>query len=238
LSTVLPSCAPNTATNQQGCDPAWTSIGNPADNNVYNDPGNVGSVAAYDPNTQGVWIQNQYNLQWFNPANYMLTIESSHGIGYHSTAVLDPINKYLIMIGPQSTSPKEGILYIDISCSGPPACSGSNFTINQPTTFGCANLTGGTNANPQYMGAVWDPIGKRVVIYPNAGNVIWYLDPTTWTCSSETYGATQGSDYPQDTPLPSGDAGTFGHFAYDPAFDVFVLCNDPYNDCWYLRPSR
>ncbi len=88
------------------------------------------------------------------------------------------------------------------------------------------------------MGAVWDPIGKRVVIYPNAGNVIWYLDPTTWTCTSEVYGATQGTDFPQDTPLPSGDAGTFGHFAYDPAFDVFVLCNDPYNDCWYLRPSR
>jgi hypothetical protein len=240
LSSVLPSCAPNTTTNQQGCNPAWTSIGNPASSNVYDNPGNVGSVAAYDPNTQGVWIQNQYNLQWFNPANNTLTIESSTGIGYHSTAVLDPINKYLIMIGPQSTSVLEGILYIDVSCSNAPACTGSNFTVHQPATTGCSNLIGSSNASPQYMGAQWDPVSKRVVVYPNAGNVIWYLDPTTWTCTTETYGATQGTDYPQSTPgvTTGGENGTFGHFAYDPTFDVFVLCNDPHNDCWYLRPSR
>jgi hypothetical protein len=29
--------------------------------------------------------------------------------------------------------------------------------------------------------------------------------------------------------------GTFGHFAYVPAYDVFVLCNDIHNDCWYLH---
>jgi len=238
MSSVVYSCAPNTTTNQQGCNPAWTPIGNPALNNAYSNTYGVGGMAAYDPNTQGVWTQNQTHLEWFNPADNTLTVESSSGVGYHSTAVLDPINKYLIMVGPQSTSPKEGILYINVACSDAPACAGSNFTIHQPATTGCANLIGGGNANPQYMGAQWDPIGKRVVIYPNAGNVIWYLDPATWTCSSETYGATQGTDYPQNTPLPSGDAGTFGHFAYDPTFDVFVLCNDPYNDCWYLRPSR
>lgn len=238
MSSVLATCAPNATTNQQGCNPAWTAVGDPADNSAFNDGGNVGSTAAYDPNTQGVWMQNQNGLEWFNPADHTVTQKTSTGIGYHSTAVLDPTDKYLILIGPQSTSPIEGILYINVACADAPACTGSNFTIQRPATTGCANLIGGSNANPQYMGAQWDPVGNRVVIYPNTGNVIWYLDPATWTCSSEVYGATQGNDYPQDTPLPSGDAGTFGHFAYDPTFDVFVLCNDPYNDCWYLRPSR
>jgi NADPH-dependent 7-cyano-7-deazaguanine reductase QueF-like protein len=238
MSSVLYTCAPNTTTNQQGCDPTWTPIGNPALNTAYVNTDGVGSMATYDPNTQGVWTQNTSGLEWFNPANNTLTVETTKGIGYHSTGVLDPVDKYLILVGPQSTSPAEGILYIDVACNNPPACTGSNFTLNQPTTTGCTNLTGGTNANPQYMGAQWDPIGRRVAIYPNTGNVIWYIDPTTWTCSSETYGSTQGTDYPQDTPLPLGDAGTFGHFGYDPVLDVFILCNDPHNNCWYLRPNR
>jgi len=238
MSSVLYTCAPNTTTNQQGCNPNWTPIGDPANNNAYVNPYGVGGAAAYDPNTHGVWTQNQSGLEWFNPADNTLTVETSNGIGYHSTAVVDPIDRYLILIGPQSPSPKEGILYINIACITPPTCTGSNFTINQPTTTGCTNLVGGTNANPQYMGAFWDPIGRRVVIYPNAGNTVWYINPTTWTCTSETYGSTQGTDYPQNTPLPSGDAGTYGHFAYDPVLDVAILCNDPFNNCWYFRFKR
>jgi Big-like domain-containing protein len=237
MGSVLYTCAPTT-TNQQGCDPTWTPVGNPALNNELHNTDGVGSTAAYDPNTQGVWMQNTSGLEWFNPADNTLTGETSLGIGYHSTAVIDPLEKYLILIGPQSTSPPEGILYINIACNNPPMCAGSNFTLNRPTTTGCANLIGGLNANPQYMGAFWDPIGKRVAIYPNAGNAIWYIDPTTWACSSETYGSTQGTDYPQNTPLPLGDAGTFGHFGYDPVLDVAILCNDPNNNCWYLRFNR
>ncbi len=238
MSSVLYTCAPNTTTNQQGCDPTWTPIGNPAGNDAYMNTDGVGSMAAYDANTQGVWTQNQSGLEWFNPANNTLTVETSNGIGYHSTAVVDPVDQYLILVGPQSSSPQEGILYISIACTNPPACTGNNFTINQPGTIGCTNLIGGSNTNPQYMGAFWDPVGKRVAIYPNAGNTIWYIDPTTWTCSSETYGTTQGTDYPQNTPLPSGDAGTYGHFGYDPVLDVAILCNDPNNNCWYLRFNR
>ncbi len=83
LSSVLPSCAPNTTTNQQGCNPNWTPI-----YNAYTNNGNVGTVAAYDPNTQGVWVENQNNFQWFNPANNTMTVKSTTGIGgYHSSGV-------------------------------------------------------------------------------------------------------------------------------------------------------
>ncbi|MBS0364889.1 MAG: hypothetical protein JSR67_03585 [Proteobacteria bacterium] len=218
-SSVPASCAP-------GCDPKWTAIPG-----VYDNP-QVGTVAAYDPNTGGVWVHDQYQLRYYDPVAGTLTKKASQYYGYHSTAVVDPLHKYFIIIGPaSSTSQKEGILYVDIS-------SGSSLALQTPTTTGCANVNGGTNANPQYMGLAWDPVGKRVAIYPNAGNAIWYLDPATWTCTSETYGATQGTDYPQNTVIFGGQNGTFGHFAYDPAWDVFVLCNDPNNDCWYLRPRR
>ena len=95
------------------------------------------------------------------------------------------------------------------------------------------------------MGLVWDPIALQVVVYPNYGNVIYMLDPATWTCTSETYGSTQGTDYPQNTDagyggqgINSGDEGTFGHFQYSAANDVFLLCNNWKSDCWYLRRNR
>jgi hypothetical protein len=94
-------------------------------------------------------------------------------------------------------------------------------------------------SNFQYPGVAWDPIGKRVLIYPNQGSTIYWLNPVTWTCTTEVYGATQGTDYPQNTAnISNGDSGTFGHLRYDPTFDVFAMCNDPNNDCWYLRPNR
>jgi hypothetical protein len=226
----------------QGCDPGWTLLSGLYSNN----PGNVGSVAAYDPNTLGVWVENQNNLDWFDPSNNTMTAEASNSLGYHSTGVVDPIHKYFIIVGcnPGGSCPSasEGILYRDISCSGSPSTPANcpnRGTLNAPTLTGCANLIGVANTTPQYMGVAWDPIGNRVVVYPNAGNVIWYINPVTWTCTTETYGSVQGTDYPQNTPLPgTGADGTYGHFQYDPTFDVFLLCNDPNNDCWYLRLNR
>ena len=99
----------------------------------------------------------------------------------------------------------------------------------------------------QYPGLAWDPIDRVVVIYANgylngaaAGNILYLLDPATWTCKTETWGSTLGVDYPQITPgvLATGDIGTLGHFAYMPQSDIFVLCNDYARDCWYLRRKR
>jgi hypothetical protein len=58
MGSVLYTCAPTT-TNQQDCDPTWTPVGNPALNNEFNNTDAVGTTAAYDPNAQGVWTQNQ-----------------------------------------------------------------------------------------------------------------------------------------------------------------------------------
>jgi len=79
------------------------------------------------------------------------------------------------------------------------------------------------------------------VVYPTYGNVIWFVDPKTWTCTNETYGSVQGTDYPQDSVgihEVGADVATLHKFGYFPNLDTFVLCNDPNNDCWYLNLQR
>jgi glucuronoarabinoxylan endo-1,4-beta-xylanase len=246
-NSILASCAPNLTTNQQGCNPSWVGLGTPANNNFFSNAGGVGVIAAWDPNAQGVWVQTQNSFNFFNPTTNVLTQKTSTGIGYHSNGVIDPIDQYFIYVGPCANgvpgngpngctvSGPEGILYVSVA-------NGSTFTLNHPVTTGCATITTPYNGTSlpaaQYQGVVWDPISRRVVIYPNGGNVIWFLDPHTWTCTSETYGSTQGTDFPQNSPLASSADGTFRHFDYDPSMDVFVLCNDWANDCWYLHLMR
>jgi hypothetical protein len=149
-------------------------------------------------------------------------------MGYHSFSVLDPDDKLFITVGGP-----DGLHYFDIS---DPANVSLSF--KTPTTAGCAGLLAGFGGQGQYPGLAWDAARHQVVAYPNGGNVLYILDPKTWTCTTETYGTTQLLDYPQNTPFATGtggDMGTFGHFAYFAAYDIFVLCNDIHNDCWYLR---
>jgi hypothetical protein len=229
MSSVVPSCAPTLPpnnTNVQGCNPLWQNIGNVANFSF----GNVAVVTVYDPNTQGVWSQTTGGLFFFNPATNVITRKSTNPNGSHFSGVFDPIHNYFIFAGFQSEG---GIRYINIGAGG-------TFPFINPTTTNCSGVTGAPNQ--QYPGMVWDPIDRRVVIYPNTSATLYILDPVTWTCTSESYGSIQfpaaGADYPQDTPITTGQQGTFGHFGYDPGFDVFALCNDPANDCWYLRRRR
>src|SRR5262249_44358620 len=157
----------------------------------------VGTVSGYDQNTQGIWVASQTNFYFYNPATNTLSPKANISLGYHSVGVVDPDDKLFIIIGPQSTSPMEGILYFDIS-------STSTFTLTRPTTSNCGPVTNGAFATgqwPQYQGLAWDPISHLVVIYPNGGNVLYLLNPKTWTCTTESYGSSQGVDYPQDTVI-------------------------------------
>jgi hypothetical protein len=241
MSSINYSCAQAPApllASVASCDQLWTNM----------NPSNAPTAAAqvnqtgYDLNNGVIWALiygnggdavtlNNYNPKtnaWFtNSTNVGSTVQ------YHNMSVIDPWHGYMVSIGP------DGIYYFSIAN---PAATGMTMTV--PTTSGCSGIT--TTAN-QYPGLAWDPLDRRVVIYPNgyvngnpAGNVLYLLDPGTWTCTTETYGITQGVDYPQLTPdvTLSGTYGTFGHFAYLPKNDIFILCNDWANDCWYLRRRR
>jgi hypothetical protein len=217
-NSVNSTCAPN-------CNPGWTEMSTPF-------PGNVDITTGLDSSTGLVWATNQSNLFSYDPSNGTLTNQGSAPQDYYYTGVFDPVHRYLIEIGPE-TNP---VLYYDIAAGAP-------YTQHVPTTTGCAALNGGKGSGgpggqgTQYPGLAWDPVSNQVVIYLNGGNVLYLLDPTTWTCTNETHGSTQGGDYPQNTAIPVGSAaaGTFKRFNYFPKLDLYVLCNDPKRDCWALK---
>jgi hypothetical protein len=213
LSSVLASCAPN-------CSATWTK-----ENPSYEPGGLVGNTTDYDPNTGLVWMATQNELDSYDPAANNFTRRSGTSVSYFSTGVIDPVHEYFVTLGGAGTlGAGQGITYWSLA-------SGSNFTQNQPTPTNC-----GTALQQSYPGAQWDPIDKVIVIYPNAGNTLYLLNPANWTCTTETYGLTQGVDYPQNSVQTETGVGlTFKHFAYFPNLDLYALCNDAAHNCWTLR---
>jgi hypothetical protein len=184
-----------------------------------------------------------YVMSAGNMTSWTLAGSGFNGEGYHSDAVIDPDRDYIVHVG--NNPPSDSIGYWPlagyklggaqiqhVTPTLDPSC------LNMMSTW--ASLQNTTTITTTYVGIAYDPIGRRIVMWPGAGNVIWYMDTGTWTCTSETYGSTMGVDYPQNTDT-EGDpsaTGTFSRFGYFPAYDIFVLCNDPRKDCWYLRLNR
>jgi hypothetical protein len=216
LSSVLASCAPN-------CSAIWTK------QNPKNVPAaNYGITTAYDTVQNILWLNDDNNLWSYDPVANQFTKRASVSSCYHGTAVFDPADQYFIHI--DGCTPKLSYW----STAGKSSLNQKNPAVDAS----CEGLfSSSLNGNSGYPGVVWDPIDKAVVAYPNAGNVLYLLHPKTWTCTTETYGSTQGVDYPQDN-APTEGGGTFKHFNYFPKLDLYVLCNDPRSDCWYLSRRR
>jgi hypothetical protein len=215
LSSVTASCAPN-------CNPQWTMVA------TNSDIGSVGNTSDYDPNTGLVWMANQNVIGTIDPASGAYTRKAFTSTTYLATGVIDPVHKYYIYLGAMNDVPGQptGVTYWSIA-------AGSTFTQNQPTLNAACNAANwGT-----YPGAQWDPIDQVVVVYPSQGNVLYLLNPATWTCTTETWGSTQGVDYPQNSNSESNGADqfTFKHFAYFPNLDAYVLINDAQQDAWILH---
>jgi len=216
MSSVGTSCAPN-------CSATWTNVGS-----IRGD----GYSGSYDANSGLAWFLERGgagNFYSYNPTGPLITLKSTVAVNDGGTALVDPVHQYFMYLGVVASEPN-GILYTSIA-------SGSTFTWSKPTPIGSCPALGG--ASPA---AIWDPIDKVVVIYAAdvAANQLTLLDPATWTCTTETYGSTQGTDYPQSNPRigSGGFAATNHHFNYFPSLDVYALCNDPENDCWLLHRKR
>ena len=227
LGNLTASCAPN-------CDPHWVNPG------ITYAHGAVSMNSEYDPGTKLIWVASpggSGDLSSIDPMNYAAgwTHRASMGTDYHVAGVLDPDDEYLILLG--STNPAVctsgcGIFYYNLTGT----VAGQKPTVDAS----CTSMLANSIPYPR-VGVAWDPIGKRVVVYPTYGNVIWFVDPKTWTCTNETYGSVQGTDYPQDSVgihEVGADVATLHKFGYFPNLDTFVLCNDPNNDCWYLNLQR
>jgi hypothetical protein len=210
MSSVVASCAPE-------CTPSWTRVGA--------GPSGYGFITAWDSADHVYWLNDQNNLWSFNPATNSW---AKHGPGaannFNATGVYDPVDQYFINVG-LNAGGGQSIVYYKVG-------RGSNYRqLNPGVDASCAGAVAAA-----YPGVAWDPIEGVAVVYPNGGNVLYLLNPKNWTCTKETYGSKEQEDYPQSNPR--GSNGTFKRFSYLPALDLFVLCNDPYNDCWYLRRRR
>jgi hypothetical protein len=216
LSSVLTSCAPNCAAKWAKQSPASVPAA------VY------GVTTAYDNEHGLVWLNDENNLWSYDPSAKQFTRRGNARSCYHGTGVFDPEDQYFIQL--DGCAP-----YLSFW----KAATGSGVSQKNPALdSSCAGLVKANyNGNSGYPGLAWDPIEKVVVGYANGGNVLYLLSPKTWTCKTETYGSSQGVDYPQDD-APTEGGGTFKRFNYFPNLDLFVLCNDPRNDCWYLRRRR
>ena len=227
LGNLTASCAPN-------CDPHWINPG------ITYPNGTVSMNAEYDPGTKLIWVASPAgsgDLSSLDPTNYAAgwTHRASIATDYHIASVLDPDDEYFILVN--TTDPTRcaagcGIFYYNLTGT----VAGQHPTVDAS----CTSMLANSIPYPR-VGMAWDPIGKRVVLYPSYGNVVWFIDPKTWTCTNETYGSVQGTDYPQDSVgihEVGADVATLHKFGYFPNLDTFVLCNDPNNDCWYLNLQR
>lgn len=237
MNSVDASCSP-------GCDPNWHNLGF-----SYSGAG-TGTMAHWAQNTDYIWVfasnigNNLYVMSASNMTGWTLAGSGFNGQGYHSDGVIDPAREYFVHVG--NNPPSDSIGYWPLA--GYRIGSGSKVQHVTPTLDGsCVNmmstwrsLQNSTTITTTYVGTNYDPIGRRIVMWPGTGNTVWYMDTGTWSCTSETYGSIKQLDYPQDTDTENDPSatGTFTRFGYFPAYDIFVLCNDPRNDCWYLRLKR
>ena len=236
LSSVDVSCVPQLVPSTP-CDPLWVDVANTVTG------AGAGSFLKYDPNNKLLWMWSNLNgVMYHNDptafAGWVSAGSFGAVAGSHSSSVLDPDDDFLVHIGNNpNSSPPDGMGYWDL---GPYTSSASNPVHHAPTLDAtCTTIMSTMLTNKKYYpGLFWDPIGKRVVMYPGFGNKLYFIIPSasTWVCTNETYGATQGLDYPQDSFTTSGaegGEGTFTKFNYSPSLDAFMLCNDQAKDCWY-----
>ncbi len=217
MSSVVASCAPN-------CTPTWKHVGSMTSGSG---PGE-GTMVAWDSGNSIVQLlDDQYNLEKYSTTAGAWTNETTSLLvsGYNGNTVYDSHDQLIFHMG----------CYTTCDAFWVSTASGSSYTQNNITLAGsCGSIEGA------FPTMAWDPVGMVIRFIPNGSNMQYLLKPSTtsstWSCTTETYGSTQGVDYPpaQNASL-QGINGKFNYFA---DWDVYVYCNDPTGDCWYFKPNR
>jgi chitodextrinase len=181
---------------------------------------NFGNLAAYDLNTDSVWVwettQSQTGNLWqYNRSSNTYSNRATYGStsgayldGYQSGAI-DSTRSLFFGVG------NGKLLKVSIA-------SGSNYAVTDMagSASGCSTAVGGA-----YPGVAFDTASKNLVIW-QGGNSAYVYNPSTNACSTATY--TGG-------PTTVGQNGTFGRFQYFPALGVFAVCNQNTENCFTLR---
>lgn len=174
-------------------------------------PGEPGVVSAYDPNTGKVFMDDSHNFYAYDFARDRYErISGSNGIGYHSTAVIDPIRKKFVIVG-------AGKVHVyDIARPG---------GLMGPSRKVLSTKGGDPIVKSIYPGLAYDRVTDRIVAW-NGGDTVYSLDleTATWTPISAPGG-----------PGPAMRNGTFKRWSYSPASGVFVVVNAMTSNAFTFR---
>jgi hypothetical protein len=161
---------------------------------------NNGSVLGYQPAT------NRYSQKYFN----------GYGDGLNPSAVVDTKRRQWLQIS------NNKVLKVNIdnwfsTLSDVTDISGS-------VDSSCNGLVSAPGP-----GLVYNPVLDRIVGYPpNSGNVVYFMDPGDYTCTTQTI-----SGGPPNNTFGATQPGTYGRFAYFPSLDVYAVVNG-YNQPAYV----
>jgi hypothetical protein len=214
-------------TNHTWLNSMWDKSWHPADpvnglNPLIYTPSPYGSACAYDSGTGSVFCGNVLNsplIQYEPGTNTYVKLANSFSYPPASTPAIDPVNRLMVFMGYNSAGTDLSIQAVDIS-GADPAYITHDWTSQ---SAGCSAMAAA------WPGFVFDSALGKFVGWPNTGSTVYIFDPTTKTCTSQTY--------PGGPPPTISTTGTYGRFAYFPAFDAFVVVNRPDNDAYLLRLS-
>ena len=218
MSSITSACAPN-------CTPAWTHQGS------FNLPGGSGEGnTSWWNNTNGhmyaQFIDDAFSMAtWAVPAGQTTNTNALSFLGYNQTIAFDDYDQLVFNMGCYNT------------------CSAFWISTATGSTFAQNNITLGASCGSIQSGypiMAWDPVARVIRVLVDGSNVQYLLKPsttsTTWNCTTETYGSSVGVNYPP--AMASTMRGIYGRWNYFADWDVYILCNDPTQDCWYFRPNR
>jgi hypothetical protein len=207
-----------------GLSPSSTSAGFWADKAPTQSGGSLnsqfGNLLAYDPNTDSMMLweawQSQPGHLWsYNRGTNTWTLLATYGSnpfmdGTESGAI-DRSRSLFFAVG------NGKLLKINIA-------NGSNYAVSDmaPTATGCSTAVSG-----DYSGVDFDTSDNTIVIW-RGGNIAYSYNPTSNTCTAETYSG---------GPPSQAQNGTFGRLIYFPTLGIHAVCNNLNANCFILRRS-
>jgi len=191
----------------------WTKICGSGNACGYNN-GLNGKIAAYDPNTGNVFIDDRDFLYAYNTTSKALTRVTGVSNTLHTNSEIDPVRKRMFVAGDGA------IYYINVD----PSSSGYGSTTNI-SVGGCS-----TPAGSGYPGMAYDSIRDKIVMWAG-GSTIYEINLTGNPPTCTANGSFSGG------PGAQQSTGTHGRFRYFPSLGVFALVNDATQNTWALRVS-
>ncbi len=169
-----------------------------------------GCVAAYDPNTHQVLVENNSALWSYDYSkNTYSRLNENASQDNHLTGVIDPTRQLFLEFGAGQ------LKVFNIAPRSKYAIQAWDSQVK-----GCDALV-----HAAYPGLAYDPVMDRVVGWAG-GDSVYLFDLGKKSCTQVTY---------PNGPGPQQGNGTHGRFRYFPGLDVFALVNDWKQNAFLLK---